>query len=60
MAKQIAVWKAEHANFLRLLDLLDAEIRVFHQGERPNYDLMLDILYYLIHYPDHFHHPRKM
>ena len=59
MAKQIATWKSEHANFLRLLDLLDAEIRVFHQGERPNYDLMLDILYYLIHYPDHFHHPKE-
>ena len=59
MAKQIATWKSEHVNFLRLLDLLDAEIRVFHEGERPNYDLMLDIVYYLIHYPDHFHHPKE-
>ena len=59
MAEQIATWKAEHANFLRLLDLLDAEVRLFHQGERPNYDLMLDILYYLIRYPDQFHHPKE-
>jgi hemerythrin-like domain-containing protein len=59
MESQITVWKAEHANFLRLLDLLDAEIRVFHEGGRPNYDLMLDIVYYLIHYPDRFHHPKE-
>lgn len=59
MAEQIAVWKAEHQNFLHLLDLLDAEIGTFHKGERPNYDLMLDIVYYLIHYPDRFHHPKE-
>ena len=59
MANQIAIWKAEHVNFLRLLNLLDAEIRVFHEGGRPNYDLMLDIVYYLIHYPDRFHHPKE-
>jgi len=59
MAEQISTWKAEHVNFLRLLDLLDGEIRVFHEGQRPNYDLMLDVVYYLIHYPDHFHHPKE-
>lgn len=59
MVKQISTWKAEHINFLRLLDLLDAEIRIFHQGRQPNYDLMLDVVYYLIHYPDHFHHPKE-
>lgn len=31
MANQVAIWKAEHVNFLRLLDLLDAEIRIFHE-----------------------------
>ncbi len=59
MSTQVATWKAEHANFLRLLDLLDAEIELFHRGERPNYDLMLDVVYYLIHYPDNFHHPKE-
>ena len=59
MAHQIATWKVEHVNFLRLLDLLDAEIRAFHEGRQPNYDLALDVVYYLIHYPDRFHHPKE-
>lgn len=56
---QTASWKDEHAKFRRLLDLLDAQIRVFHEGARPNYDLMVDAIDYLIHYPDRFHHPKE-
>lgn len=59
MHKQISIWKAQHANFRRLLDLLDAEIRVFHAGSRPDYDLMGDAVYYLVHYADRFHHPKE-
>ncbi len=59
MKDQIAIWEKEHANFFRLLDLLDAEIRVFHDGGRPDYDLMLGVVDYLIHYPDRHHHPKE-
>jgi len=59
MIDQISVWKAEHTNFRRLLDLLDVQVLRFHEGARPDYDLMLDIIYYLIHYPDRFHHPKE-
>lgn len=52
----VAVWRAEHVNFARLLDLLEKQVVAFHQGERPNYDLMLDIVYYLRHYADEVHH----
>jgi hemerythrin-like domain-containing protein len=59
MSDPIAVWHAEHANFSRLLNVLEQQLAVFHAGERPNYELMLDIVNYLRHYPDRFHHARE-
>jgi hemerythrin-like domain-containing protein len=52
-------WHAEHANFAALLDLLEQELAAFHDGGEPDYGLMLDILSYLRHFPDRFHHPRE-
>jgi len=52
-------WHAEHANFSRLLDMLQKELDAFHDGRDPNYDLMVDIVTYLRHFPDLHHHPRE-
>jgi hemerythrin-like domain-containing protein len=59
MKAPIAGWRAEHENFARLLDLFEREIAVFHNEERPNYELLLDILRYMAHFPDRYHHPRE-
>jgi hemerythrin-like domain-containing protein len=59
MNNPINAWHAEHVNFARLLDLLEKQLALFHAGERPNYELMLDIVSYLRHYPDLLHHPRE-
>lgn len=59
MADQIAQWHAEHVRFARLLDLLEAQVAAFHEGERPNFGLMLDIVAYLRDYADQAHHPRE-
>jgi len=59
MHKQILKWNAEHVDFLRLLDLLELQISLFREGATSNYDLMLDIVYYLTHFADKFHHPRE-
>ena len=59
MAEPLAGWHAEHVNFVRLLDLLETQVAAFHKGERPNYDLMGDIVYYLRSFGDRFHHPRE-
>ncbi len=59
MADPIAAWHAEHEYFARLLRLLHKQIDVFHTGERPNYELMLDIVSYLRDYSDLSHHPRE-
>jgi hemerythrin-like domain-containing protein len=59
MPDPIAIWHAEHVYFNRLLELLQEQVDVFHTGQRPNYELMLDIISYLRDYSDKFHHPRE-
>jgi hemerythrin-like domain-containing protein len=55
----IAAWHAEHMDFLRLLDQLEKQVSVFQRADRPDYDLMLDIIRYLRDFPDQLHHPRE-
>lgn len=55
----VELWHAEHAYFARLLHLLQLEIDRFHAGERPNYELMRDVVHYLRSYSDAIHHPRE-
>ena len=55
----VNAWHAEHEYFRRLLALLQVQLAVFHGGERPNYELMLDILSYLREYTDRIHHARE-
>jgi hemerythrin-like domain-containing protein len=59
MADPVLSWRTEHEYFRRLLALLQAQLDVFHRGERPNYELMLDIIAYLREYGDAYHHPRE-
>jgi hemerythrin-like domain-containing protein len=55
----ITAWHDEHRYFMRLLELLQREIDRFHTGERPNYELMLDVITYLRRFSDRIHHPRE-
>jgi len=55
----VKAWHDEHAYFQRLLALLQQQVDVFHGGERPNYELMMDIVTYLREYSDRVHHPRE-
>ncbi len=59
MTDLTALWRTEHANFSRLLDLLEEQVAAFHRGEQPNYHLMHDIVAYLREAPDRYHHPRE-
>ena len=59
MADLIALWHAEHANFSRLLNVLDEQVAEFHDGEGPVFGLMLDIVSYLREFADRVHHPRE-
>lgn len=55
----VSAWHAEHAYFGQLLALLRKQLDVFHQGRRPDYQLMQDIVTYLRDYCDQYHHPRE-
>lgn len=59
MTDQIARWHEEHARFARLLDLLDVQLAVFHEGGEPDYEVMREIVWYLHEYADRYHHPRE-
>jgi len=59
MPDTLALWHAEHENFTKLLDLLENQLALFHEGDSPDYELMLDIMYYMTHYPDVMHHPKE-
>lgn len=59
MSSPVAHWHAEHQDFSRLLERLKRELDVFATAERPDYELMLDILTYLREFTDRVHHPRE-
>jgi hemerythrin-like domain-containing protein len=59
MLDGIALWNRDHANFAVLLDLLERQLDLFHDGESPDYELMSDIMFYMTHYTDLVHHPRE-
>jgi hemerythrin-like domain-containing protein len=59
MSATLAQWHEEHVNFAKLLDFLEAQLDLFHDGDTPHYELMLDIMFYMTHYPDVIHHPKE-
>lgn len=59
MSAQVQQWKTDHANYRRLLDLLETLAQRFATSDRPEYELMSDIIHYMTQYPDRFHHPRE-
>ncbi len=59
MPETLNLWHAEHANFARLLNLLDDQLDLFHGGSTPDYELMQNIMFYMTHYSDVLHHPKE-
>lgn len=59
MIRNLERWRAEHHNFSRLLDLVDDWTRRFRAGEAVDYELLRDVMYYMTHYPDRYHHPME-
>ncbi len=59
MPTTLALWHAEHVNFAKLLNILDGQLMLFHGGRSPDYELMLNIMFYMTHYSDVLHHPKE-
>jgi hemerythrin-like domain-containing protein len=55
----IEVLAIEHRCISALLDTLETLALNLDKGKIPDYHLLLDVLDYLKHYPDHYHHPRE-
>ena len=49
----------DHINMSRLLALLGKQATVIERGERGDLRLLSDILFYITHYPDLYHHTRE-
>lgn len=50
---------SEHRYILSLLDTLEEQAEKLQPRKIPDYHLLLDIVDYLTHYPDQYHHPRE-
>ncbi len=59
MSNVIAELDRDHANIAKLLELLESEILAIEVGKTPAYSLLQDIMYYMVQYPDRFHHPKE-
>jgi hemerythrin-like domain-containing protein len=59
MQYTLMLWHADHTNFGRLLAMLERELETVGGNGTPDYQLMLDILYYIEHYSDALHHPKE-
>jgi hemerythrin-like domain-containing protein len=50
---------SEHRYIASLLDTLEHQAAKLKPGKIPDYHLLLEIIDYLTHYPDQYHHPRE-
>ena len=55
----IATLNSEHRYLHALLDILEQQGERLRPGKIPDYQLLLDVVEYLAHYPDEYHHPRE-
>ena len=59
MSEILRQLKTDHGNISHLLSTLEAQMKVVHEEENADFELMHDIMMYMTHYPDHTHHPME-
>jgi len=57
MSTIMAQLHQDHINLSRLLGVLKTKLAGLKSGERPDYQLLLDAITYIIDYADAYHHP---
>lgn len=55
----LADLREDHRNMTLMLDLLERESTRIHDGEKPDYELIHDIMRYMTVYSDAVHHPKE-
>lgn len=51
--------REDHRNMSIMLDLLSQQVEYIREGERPDYELIHDIMRYMTIYSDAVHHPKE-
>ena len=59
MPQAIDAIRNEHRTMKWLLELLETQIDLFEKTERPDYDLIKEIIDYFLTFPDLYHHPKE-
>ena len=59
MVEVIEILRWEHRNIEKLLSVLEQELNVFAQAERPDYEVIQAVIEYFKKYPDTCHHPKE-
>ncbi len=49
----------DHMNMARLLSLLDQQTAVLDSASTPDYALLEDVMHYMVHYADEYHHAKE-
>lgn len=59
MSSVIEDLEQDHRNMSKLLDLVELELEDLESGGEPDYELLLQILDYMVSYTHLFHHPKE-
>ena len=59
MAEAITILLREHANMVKVLAVLEAELEVFRETGKLDLDLLFTIIDYIETFPDTYHHPKE-
>lgn len=59
LADVLGELREDHRNMAVMLDLLEREIERVRHGEKPDYELIHDIMRYMTTYSDAVHHPKE-
>ncbi len=59
MVEIIEILRQEHRNIERLLGVMEQELAVFDEGERPDYEVFAAVVEFFKKYPDSCHHPKE-
>ena len=59
LADLLSDLREDHRNMAIMLDLLSQQVEHIRDGERPDYELIHDIMRYMTIYSDAVHHPKE-
>lgn len=59
MSQLLEKLQHDHANLAHLLDLLSAQLDDLFAGDESNFDLKVEMLDYIEHYAEQYHHPTE-